>query len=651
MDAERLVEVRDLRVHFPFEGEVIRAVDGVSWHIDRGETVSLVGESGSGKSVSAMALMRLTDTTGGRIVTGELGFRRRDGTVIDVVEQSVAAMREIRGNEISMIFQEPMTSLNPVMTIGNQISEAIMLHQGKTRREALGLALEMLELVRIPDPSGQLGHYPHQLSGGMRQRAMIAMALSCRPALLIADEPTTALDVTIQAQILDVVKLLQREIGMSVLFITHDMAVVAEVADRVVVMLDGNVVEQGPVHDIFANPRHAYTRALLDAVPRLGSMSGRANPAKFPNVDLARAEGEAVTERRADDRTLEVIGTVRDDEEPYLEVRKLTTRFVMRGGLLRRPRGRVHAVENVSFVLHGGETLALVGESGCGKSTTGRSILRLVEPTRGSIRFRGEEIVGRERTALTTLRRHMQMIFQDPFASLNPRMTAGWLIAEPLRIHGIATGEEAEHRVAELLRRVGLEPELAGRYPHEFSGGSAPADLHRAGARAQSGAHHRRRGGVRARRIHPGPDHQPDDGSADRVRALVSLHLARPRGGRAHQPPRGGHVPRRDRGDRPARGGVRQSPPLVHQEAHGGRPGRRSAPAQDRAPAHDGRDSLGAHAHGLPAAAAPLRGGRPRTLGDDGLSARVRRTDRRGRARPLRRPLGAQARKACPELP
>ena len=471
MGAERLVEVRDLRVHFPFEGDVIRAVDGVSWHIDRGETVSLVGESGSGKSVSAMALMRLTDTTGGRIVSGELGFRRRDGTVIDVVEQSVAAMREIRGNEISMIFQEPMTSLNPVMTIGNQISEAIMLHQGKTRREALGLALQMLELVRIPDPSGQLGHYPHQLSGGMRQRAMIAMALSCRPALLIADEPTTALDVTIQAQILDVVKLLQREIGMSVLFITHDMAVVAEVADRVVVMLDGNVVEQGPVHDIFANPRHAYTRALLDAVPRLGSMSGRANPAKFPNVDLARAEGEAVTERRADDRTLEVIGTVRDDEEPYLEVRQLTTRFVMRGGLLRRPRGRVHAVENVSFVLHGGETLALVGESGCGKSTTGRSILRLVEPTRGSIRFRGEEIVGRERTALTTLRRHMQMIFQDPFASLNPRMTAGWLIAEPLRIHGIATGEEAEHRVAELLRRVGLEPELAGRYPHEFSGG------------------------------------------------------------------------------------------------------------------------------------------------------------------------------------
>ena len=471
MDAGRLVEVRDLRVHFPFEGDVIRAVDGVSWHIDRGETVSLVGESGSGKSVSAMALMRLTDMTGGRIVSGELGFRRRDGTVIDVARQGAAAMRDIRGNEISMIFQEPMTSLNPVMTIGNQISEAIMLHQGRTRREALALALQMLELVRIPDPSGQLGHYPHQLSGGMRQRAMIAMALSCRPALLIADEPTTALDVTIQAQILDVVKLLQREIGMSVLFITHDMAVVAEVADRVVVMLDGNVVEQGTVHDVFASPQHAYTRALLDAVPRLGSMTGRANPAKFANVDLARAEGEEVGEPRAEERSLEVIGTVRDDEAPFLEVRNLTTRFVMRGGLLRRARGRVHAVENVSFVLHGGETLALVGESGCGKSTTGRSILRLVEPTRGSIRFRGEEIVGRERTDLTGLRRHMQMIFQDPFASLNPRMSAGWLIAEPLKIHRIAAGEEVEHRVEELLRRVGLEPEFAGRYPHEFSGG------------------------------------------------------------------------------------------------------------------------------------------------------------------------------------
>ncbi|MGI9336078.1 MAG: ABC transporter ATP-binding protein [Gammaproteobacteria bacterium] len=471
MDDARLLEVQDLRVHFPFEGDAIKAVDGVSWHIDRGETVTLVGESGSGKSVSAMALIRLTDTTGGRIVSGEIGFRRRDGSVIDIVQESVRAVRRIRGNEISMIFQEPMTSLNPVLTIGKQISEAIMLHQGKTKRQALDLALEMLELVRIPEPRSQLGHYPHQLSGGMRQRAMIAMALSCRPALLIADEPTTALDVTIQAQILDVIKLLQREIGMSVLFITHDMGVVAEVADRVVVMLRGNVVEQGTVYEIFERPRHAYTRALLDAVPRLGSMSGKAHPAKFPNVDVTRAEGDEVMALHESPESLDVIGTVHEDEVPLLEVGNLTTRFVMGGGILSRPRGRVHAVENVSFMLRGGETLALVGESGCGKSTTGRSILRLVEPTRGSIRFRGEEIVGQERTDLTTLRRHMQMIFQDPFASLNPRMSAGWLIAEPLTIHRIARGEEANDRVVELLRRVGLDAELAGRYPHEFSGG------------------------------------------------------------------------------------------------------------------------------------------------------------------------------------
>ena len=466
---QRLVEVEDLRVHFRTEQGVVKAVDGVTWHIDRGETVALVGESGSGKSVSAMALLRLTDMGGGEIASGSIRFRRRGGAAIDVVRQSERALRDLRGNDIAMIFQEPMTSLNPVFRIGDQIAEAITLHQDKSRREARAQALEMLKLVRIPEPERQLDQYPHQLSGGMRQRAMIAMALSCRPALLVADEPTTALDVTIQAQILDLIKLLQQDIGMSVLFITHDMGVVAEVADRVVVMLQGKVVETGTAAEIFERPRHPYTQALLEAVPRLGSMKGRDRPVKFANIDITRAEGETV--RRTGEVEREAADTVRRNEAPILEIEGLTTRFEIGGGWFSRPKGRVHAVENVSFKLHGGETLALVGESGCGKSTTGRSILKLVEPTRGSIRFKGEEIIDRPRGSMGAMRRHMQMIFQDPYASLNPRMTVGWLIAEPLRIHGLATGREAAERVADLLTRVGLEPAQAKRYPHEFSGG------------------------------------------------------------------------------------------------------------------------------------------------------------------------------------
>ena len=288
MDEQRLIDVRDLRVQFPVEGGLVKAVDGVSWHIDRGETLAIVGESGSGKSVSALSLLRLTELGGGRIASGEIEFRRKSGEVVDMVQQPLPVLRDIRGNEISMIFQEPMTSLNPVFTIGFQIVEAISLHQGKSRRESEKVALEMLNLVRMPEAEKRLGEYPHQLSGGMRQRAMIAMALTCRPALLIADEPTTALDVTIQAQILDLIKTLQREIGMAVLFITHDMGVVAEMADRVVVMFRGEKVEEGSVDEIFHAPQHPYTKALLDAVPRLGAMRGQPLPMKFPNLEYGR---------------------------------------------------------------------------------------------------------------------------------------------------------------------------------------------------------------------------------------------------------------------------------------------------------------------------------------------------------------------------
>ena len=297
MDEKRLIEVDDLRVYFPLEDETVKAVEGVSWHIDKGETLAVVGESGSGKSVTAMSLMRLTDYAGGKIMSGTANFRRKNGNTVDLASEQQDVMRDIRGNDISMIFQEPMTSLNPVFTVGMQIAEAIILHQGKTEEEALEMALEMLKLVRIPEPEKQLTQYPHQLSGGMRQRVMIAMALSCRPSLLIADEPTTALDVTIQAQILGLIKKLQQDIGMSVMFITHDMGVVAEVADRVVVMLRGEKVEEGPAAEIFHNPQHPYTKALLSAVPRLGSMNGRKLPAKFANVDISRAEGDEVKEQ------------------------------------------------------------------------------------------------------------------------------------------------------------------------------------------------------------------------------------------------------------------------------------------------------------------------------------------------------------------
>ena len=471
MDEKRLIEVDDLRVYFPLEDETVKAVEGVSWHIDKGETLAVVGESGSGKSVTAMSLMRLTDYAGGKIMSGTANFRRKNGNTVDLAGEQQDIMRDIRGNDISMIFQEPMTSLNPVFTVGMQIAEAIILHQGKTEEEALEMALEMLKLVRIPEPEKQLTQYPHQLSGGMRQRVMIAMALSCRPSLLIADEPTTALDVTIQAQILGLIKKLQQDIGMSVMFITHDMGVVAEVADRVVVMLRGEKVEEGPAAEIFHNPQHPYTKALLSAVPRLGSMNGRKLPAKFANVDISRAEGDEVKEQTGGEKLLDIRDTVRREDAPLLEVKGLTTRFDIRKGLFGTATGRIHAVEGINFSLQPGETLALVGESGCGKSTTGRSIIRLEEPTRGSVKFEGQELTKLNAKQMRPYRRQMQMIFQDPFASLNPRMTVGDAIAEPIIVHELAKGQEARARVASLLQRVGLEPEHAARYPHEFSGG------------------------------------------------------------------------------------------------------------------------------------------------------------------------------------
>ncbi|MDF7630101.1 MULTISPECIES: glutathione ABC transporter ATP-binding protein GsiA [unclassified Pantoea] len=456
---EQVLAVRDLNVRFEHEGRITEAVRNLSLDLHRGETLALVGESGSGKSVTSLALMRLIQQAGGD-VSGEIQLRRRNGEVLDVMRATTSQMRKVRGADMAMIFQEPMTSLNPVFTVGEQIAESIRLHQGKSHQQAQAEARRMLDLVRIPEAHNVLSRFPHQLSGGMRQRVMIAMALSCKPALLIADEPTTALDVTIQAQILQLIRVLQKEMQMGVIFITHDMGVVAEMADRVQVMYRGDVVERAPVQQLFDAPQQPYTRALLAAVPKLGAMSGQPLPAKFP---LLHTNGREEIAKPQD--------TVRSDEPPILQVRDLVTRFDIRGGLLNRVKRRVHAVEKVSFDLHAGETLALVGESGCGKSTTGRSLLRLVASQGGTITFNGQRIDALQGNALASLRRDIQFIFQDPYASLDPRLTVGFSIMEPLLVHKTMDRRQAEKRVAWLLERVGLLPEHAQRYPHEFSGG------------------------------------------------------------------------------------------------------------------------------------------------------------------------------------
>ncbi|WP_369324629.1 dipeptide ABC transporter ATP-binding protein [Burkholderia cepacia] len=470
---QRVVAVDDLSVTFRREGATFDAVRNVSFHVDRGETLAIVGESGSGKSVTSLALMRLVEHGGGAITNGRIAFRRRGGALVDLAQASGATMRGIRGADIAMIFQEPMTSLNPVFTVGDQISEAIALHQSKSASEARAETLRLLELVRIPEARRVFARYPHQLSGGMRQRVMIAMALSCRPALLIADEPTTALDVTIQAQILQLVRGLQDEMNMGVIFITHDMGVVAEVADRVLVMYRGEKVEEGESDRIFAAPAHRYTRALLAAVPKLGSMQGTDAPEKFPllKVEGANTAAPAASPAPAPAANDGAQPGFDQSASPILRVRDLVTRFPVKSGVFGRVSQYVHAVERVSFELRAGETLALVGESGCGKSTTGRSLLRLVESQSGSIEFDGRDISALKGPDLQALRRNIQFIFQDPFASLNPRLTVGFSIMEPLLVHGVASGREAQARVDWLLDKVGLPPEAARRYPHEFSGG------------------------------------------------------------------------------------------------------------------------------------------------------------------------------------
>ncbi len=450
---ESILSVKNLSVSFRSDDEWREVVRNVAFEIRAGETLAIVGESGSGKSVTSMSIMRLLNERNSR-VTGSIFL---NGT--DLLTLSETGMRSIRGNEIAMIFQEPMTSLNPSFTIGHQIAEALINHRRITPRAAREETVHLLEKVRIPNAAKRFDEYPHHFSGGMRQRVMIAMALALRPRLLIADEPTTALDVTIQGQILDLIKTLQEEEGTAVLFITHDMGVVAEVADRTLVMYRGDMIETGTTEKVFASPEAGYTRTLISTVPMLGAMKGISGPQKF---DIPSASGNASIFNAKKPRLT---------GRPLLSVRNLTTHFGIHEGLFSRKTGAVHAVENISFDLMPGETLSLVGESGCGKSTTGRSITRLANPTAGQIDFDGYDVLNLSSFEMRKLRRAIQMIFQDPFASLNPRMSIEESLTEPYLEHQLGSKASARKKAAELMEKVGLAGSMMRRYPHEFSGG------------------------------------------------------------------------------------------------------------------------------------------------------------------------------------
>ncbi len=450
-----ILEVSGLCTRFRDKHRWKTVIEDINFSVYPGETLAIVGESGSGKSVTSLSIMRLLKSRQSQI-SGSIKLNDQELTTL-----SDRQMRDIRANDIAMIFQEPMTSLNPAFTIGEQISELLKVHRHCSAKEARQQTIELLNKVRISNAERRFDEYPHQFSGGMRQRVMIAMALALRPKLLIADEPTTALDVTIQGQILDLIKTLQQEENMAVLFITHDMGVVAEIADRTLVMFRGKTVEENQTAELFANPKQYYTKMLLNAVPKLGEVSQVEQPVKFPQLNEENGEPIHFAPQPK----------LREQQAPLLKVKNLTTRFPIHGGFWSRQIAAVHAVEDISFCLYPGETLSFVGESGCGKSTTGRSLMRLVEPDNGYIEFNGYDVRSLSKFDLRKMRRDIQFIFQDPFASLNPRMTVEETLIEPLIEHGLATKEQAKSKAQALIQQVGLSVEMLSRYPHEFSGG------------------------------------------------------------------------------------------------------------------------------------------------------------------------------------
>lgn len=462
-NSNNIIQVRNLSVEFRTDEGTVKAVKNISFDIPRGKTVGLVGESGSGKSVTSLAAMRLIPNPPGRVTSGEILL---DGQ--DLLKLSESQMRDIRGNKISMIFQEPMTSLNPVFTVGDQIAETLMLHQKLSKPAALERALDLLTQVGIPNPTERIKSYPHEMSGGQRQRVMIAMAIACKPDVLIADEPTTALDVTIQKQILDLLADLQKKYHMSILFITHDLGVIADIADEVVVMYRGDIVEKGTTEQIFTKPQHPYTKGLLACRPSL-----ERNPRRLPVVsDFMTPDGKEKSFNVEILKQQKQTRSVSDEQPVLLEIKHVQKHFPLKKGFFGGVKTWVKAVDDVSLNVRKGRTLGLVGESGCGKTTLGRTILRLLEPTGGNILYNGTDITTLDREAMRAMRRKMQIIFQDPYASLNPRMTIGAALMEPMIIHSLGhSRSERLDMAGDLMKRVGLDPSMLNRYPHEFSGG------------------------------------------------------------------------------------------------------------------------------------------------------------------------------------
>lgn len=479
-EADTVLSVEELTIRFHTHERALTAVDTISFSLRRGETLGIVGESGSGKSVTSLALMRLINQPPGEVQQKAITYTPAEGPAVDLSRISDKGIRQYRGNDIAMIFQEPMTSLNPVYTCGDQVIEAIRQHNPVSKREAREQALQLFRDVQLPRPEQMLRSYPHQLSGGQKQRVMIAMAISCNPAVLIADEPTTALDVTVQKVILDLLHKLQRLYGMSIIFITHDLGVIAEVADRVLVMYQGQVVEENSIYQLFSAPQHPYTKGLLACRPPLDQrLQQLPTMEAFMRMDeqgqaqsLDKSVGMALQEMTisAEERRKHLKRLY--NRKPLLRVEDLRAYFPIRKGVFGRIVDYVRAVDEVSFDVYPGEVMGLVGESGCGKTTLGRVLLRLLDATGGSVQYRQESLLKLNQEAMRQLRKSMQIIFQDPYSSLNPRMTVGNAILEPMQVHRLYRhNRERREKVIELLERVNLSPQSFNCYPHEFSGG------------------------------------------------------------------------------------------------------------------------------------------------------------------------------------